>query len=374
MRDLLIILGSFAAVAALPLARQLLGARAAAVATAIGFAIALIAVVPVVRDAAAAFRPAPPLGPLLLALPRVHPGTILLTSAAPQYGVVAGLLVCLIAIFAFVAFRARDAYPELYELSMNRIARVERMRTRMLGSRAPEKKLERVTALRASSSTPGGVAIFVWRAWTEYRRTSGARSTAIETALLLIAGYAVARISRGNEFAFGMLSSSLSTLLFVFALARSAQLAAELRRPLFWLSPATLFERLAALAIASGWRIIAWAVLVAIGLAAGRATIEVTLCVMLCAPAAALLAISVGYASYAVVPYEVDQRGPLMALRIFAGYAFTIPAIGVAIAVSILAHAPLAAIGGAAATACAEALVLIGFASWRLDRMSIPLR
>ena len=98
--------------------------------------------------------------------------------------------------------------------------------------------------------TPGGVAIFVWRAWTEYRRTTSARTTAIETGLCLVAGYAVARYANVsnpiNVLAIGFPAISIA---FILGVTRAAALANDLRRPLFWLSGATLFERLCALAV-----------------------------------------------------------------------------------------------------------------------------
>jgi hypothetical protein len=169
-------------------------------------------------------------------------------------------------------------------------------------------------------------------------------------------------------------ATSLSTLLFLYALSRAAALAVELRRPIFWLSDATLFERLCGLALAHTWRMIAWIALVTIGLAAGHASFAALACVALDGTAALLLAVSVGYASYGLLPHEIDQRGPLTFVRWIVGYVLAIPPIGVAIAINLLASAPLPAIAAAAAVALAEAAVLVAFAAWKLDRMSILLR
>jgi hypothetical protein len=63
----------------------------------------------------------------------------------------------------------------------------------------------------------------------------------------------------------------------------------------------------------------------------------------------------------------------MMFVRILIGYAFAIPAIAAGIVAGFIIHSPVLAIVIAAVTAMLETSLLIGFASWRLDRMSIPL-
>jgi hypothetical protein len=258
---------------------------------------------------------------------------------------------------------------------MSRLQRTERLRNRMFGfSRSAARATPRAGVRTSAGPAPAGVAIFVWRAWTEYRRTNSARSTAIETGIFLVAGYATARLTAGHTMRFVSIATTLSTLLFIVALARAAALATELRRPLFRLSPATLFERLSALAIAHCWRVIAWFVLAAIGLAAGRAPLQIVAATLVAGPAAVLLAVAIGYASYALLPNEIDQRGPMMFVRVILGYIFALPVIAAGIIAGLIVHATLVAIGVAIVTAFLEAAALIGFASWRLDHVSIPLR
>jgi len=193
--------------------------------------------------------------------------------------------------------------------------------------------------------------------------------------LLLGAGYAVSRLTSAAdpELLFAVVTPAVS-LLYFLALMKSAALGTELRRPIFWLSGTTLFERLCALALAQAWRIIGWFVLFAIGLAAGGAALLPIVLAALSGPAAALLAITVGYASYALFPSEVDQRGPLFFVRFFVGYVLLSPAVVAGIVAGIFLRAPALAVAVATATALLEGAVLIGFAAWRLDRMSISLR
>jgi hypothetical protein len=373
VRDLIIVVFSFATIAAVPLARQLLAKPFVPFALTLGWASIVAGILPLVRDAAVAFDAPPPLGPIVERLPPWHPGELLLAGAGVQNAAIALLVIAVGALFIFVARAARDAYPELYELSMNRLQRVERLRGRVFASpTAKRSAAHRATSLGAGA--PPGVMIFVWRAWTEYRRMSSVRATALETGLLLVAGYGAARLTAGHPARLISFSAVLATLLWMIALARSATLATELRRPIFWLSRATLYERLCALALAHGWRLIGWFVLAAVGLAAGRATPLTIAAALLCGPAAVLFAISVGYASYGLFPHDVDQRGPLLFVRWLLGYVLVLPAMGAGLAIGIFADAPLAAVAGASATALLEAAVLIGFAAWRLDRTSISLR
>ena len=377
-RDLVLLVVAFIALGAMPLARQLLAKPAVPVAVTTGWLAIIVAASVLARDAAVAFQPPGPLGAAALALPDYHPGTILLATPGVGSATIVALLACTAGLFAFVARAAHDAYPELYELSMKRFNRVERLRGRFFSSgaatatAAPKKQVRSVST---SGGAPAGVMIFVWRAWTEYRHTNHARSSGIETALLLGGGYALARLTAfaKPELVISV-ASPFVTLLFLLALAKSAALGNELRRPLFWLSDTMLFERLSALAMAQSWRVIGWFVLLAVGLAAGGAPPVAIMAAALTGPAAVLLAIATGYASYALFPSEVDQRGPLLFARLLIGYALLTPALVAGVLGAVLVHRATFGFAAGTATALLEAAVLIGFAAWRLDRMSISLR
>ena len=372
-RDFAIVVAAFTAIAALPLARQLLGKRYIGVAVTAGSLCIAAGATAGLRDLGAALQPGPPLGPLLHAIPAWHPGALLLAGPGTQSAALCIIVLFVSAVFVFVARRARDAYPELYELSMNRLQRTERLRARSFGAQQVRENMAPRSASMGAAAPPG-VAVFVWRAWTEYRRSNGARSTAIETALLLISGYIVARLTGTHVVRLLPIATTLGTGLFIVALARAAVLAGELRRPLFWLSPATLFERLCALAVAHSWRMCSWFVLLAVGLAAGHAPFILVAGALFGGPAAVLLAITVGYTSYGLLPHEVDQRGPMLFVRVILGYVFALPALAVGIAAGYFLGNGLYGVGAGALTATLEAGCLVGFASWRLDRMSIPLR
>jgi hypothetical protein len=376
VRDLVLLVVAFMAIGAAPLARQLLAKAAVPFAVTAGWIGITVAALAIVRDAAVAFRPRGPLGASVLLLPAYHPGAILLAAPSGQIAAIAALVTCTAGLFIFVARAAHDAYPELYELSMRRFNRVEHLRRRFFTSglaMASAKTTERSVSM--AGAAPAGAMIYVWRAWTEYRRTHDARSAALETGLLLGGGYALAQLtSLAHPQLVLSVASPLVTLLFFLALAKSAVLGGELRRPIFWLSETTLFERLCALAVAQSWRVIGWFVLIAIGLAAGRAPLLPVIATLTTGPAAVLLAITTGYASYALFPSEVDQRGPLLFVRLVIGYTLLSPAILAGVIFGFLARRAAFGFAAGTATALLEAAVLVAFAAWRLDRMSISLR
>jgi hypothetical protein len=377
VRDLVLLCVALAFVAAVPLARQLLPPRFIPLAIAAGAAGIAAGLLVIARDGAGTFfAGVPGSAAFAQALPSWQPGYIL---AGPRAGTtaIAVLLLATGALFVYVAYRARDAYPELYELSMKRFARTERLRSRPFGwaTRAPQSGVRPVHLESTAHGAPAGVGIFIWRAWTEYRRTTSARSTSIETALALVGGYVVAVLIRAtNTETLIAIASPLVNIVFILAVMRSASLAVELRRPLFWLSDATLFERLCALGIAQGWRLIGWCALAGIGLAAGGAGLPIVVAAFVIGPSTVLLAGAIGYASYALLPNDIDQRGPLLFMRLLLGYVLIVPPVAAGLAFGLLEHAVTAALLVAGATTLLEAAVLAGFAAWRLDRMSIVLR
>jgi hypothetical protein len=372
VRDLALILAALATIAALPLARQLLAPRYVPFAVIAGWACIAAGAIAGVRALADAFPAAPQFGTMMLALPDRHPGALLLGGARAQVEALAAVLASAAIVLVFIGRRARDAYPELYELSMKRLHRTERLRARNFGTQRIRPGIATHSA-SLGAAAPSGVAVFVWRAWTEYRRANATRSSALESSLLLVAGYGIARFA-GTQFERLLpIAATLATGLFVVALARAAVLANELRRPLFWLSRATPFERLCALAAAHSWRMCAWFVLFAAGLAAGHAPLVVVSAALFGGPAGVLLAVAVGYSSYGLVPHEVDQRGPMLFVRVLLGYVLALPVLAGGLGAAMVTNSSLAGLAAGVATAGSEVALLIAFTAWRLDRISIPL-
>ena len=374
-RDLLYVIGGFIALAAVPLPRRLLHGAAATIAAGFGVLCILLAIAPLARDAAVLFPLPHGVMSVLLRLPDWHPGSMLTEPFDAHSALVFAIFVAVTAVaFLVLARTAGDAYPELYAFSLERFSRVERMRNRRLGGALAMRKTPGIAANIGTVTTentknvPPGAAVFIWRAWTHYRRSNSPRSTGIETAAILIAGFLIGRFAGDRIGALASISFAVANITIIFAIGAATRIGAELKKPLFWLSGATLFERLAALAVGDSWRVIAWCALLGIGLIAGGAQFGVDITAVVLAPCVILLATAVGYALYALLPNDIDQRGPLAIVRVILIYVLAAPAAGVGIACGILLSSAILGLIVAAAAAFVEAAVLIGFASWRLDR------
>lgn len=377
-RDLLYILAGMIALASVPLPRRLVRGWALTGAIALGYACIAAAIVPIARDAAVLFPLPPRVTTLLTRLPEWHPGDALTEPiGAHSLLIFAGFIAIAAAAFFVLARTARDAYPELYAFSLERLSRVERLRKRRLGVSAQAGTAGPSTAPSRDENAhvPAGPAVFIWRAWTNYRRSNSPRSTAIETGICLIAGFLIGRFEGDNIDLLASVAFSLANVLLIFAINAAVRIGAELRKPLFWLSSATLFERLCALALADSWRVIAWCALLGIGLVSGHALPGVAITALLVAPAGIFLAVSVGYALFALLPNDIDQRGPLAIVRWLLSYVLAAPAAAVGVTSGVVFGSAILGLLVTAASALVEAAVLIGFASWRLDRAAaLPRR
>ena len=368
-RDLAFVMMAYATIAAIPLPRRLLHGAGAAGAMVVGSIVMLLAAVPIARDALTSF-PTHLSAQVVPYLPEWHPGMVLFEPPTLRSLVVLAAMAAITATAVIALARAaRDAYPELYALSLERFMRVERRRQRRLGgSFGRSRTALPVRGATGTSRVPGGALVSVWRAWTEYRRKNSPRSTALETSVLLIAGYLLGRIEGRNIDFLASVGFTLGQVLFVFAIIATSRLGAELRRPMFWLSGTTLFERLGALALAESWRPIAWSVLAGIGLAAGGAPALIVTGAVFAGPACVLLSTAVGFMLFSLLPNDVDQRGPLMIVRWILSYVFVAPAIAGGVLAGIALNSGFAGLLAAATAALLEAAVLVGLASWKLDR------
>ncbi len=331
-----------------------------------GCALGLAALLPLARDALLVVSTPAALA-LAHRLPAWHPGLVFDAVARGELAPVgAVLLVALLGGTAFVA-AARDAYPELYELSL---AHLE-LRTRSSAARAraadalPAGRRTRTASARAA---PRGALAFVWLDGLTWSRRAAPAVSGVIAALALGAGCAAGLLARGTDLDTATITilTLLPNLTLAIASTAGIRLAADLRRPLFWLGEVSLFARLAAWTYASLWRDAAYYALVALGF--GSLTRAPALAATLLGVALGLsvLARAVGTAVFALVPNALDQRGPAVLLRLALAYALVLPVAGVAGGVGFLTGSLLAASAVGFVLAAAEAGLLIGFAAWRL--------
>ncbi|MEA2666739.1 MAG: hypothetical protein QOI11_3683 [Candidatus Eremiobacteraeota bacterium] len=348
------------------LPRALARGAARAACAAGGLALVLAALLPLLRDALLSLPAVPALPSIAARLPNWHPGLVFDAVARGDLAPVGGVLLVALLCGAVFARAARDAYPELYAFSLAHLelrARTAARRTR--GGDAPQAKRTRAVS---GSSVLRGAAAFVWLdALTWSRRISPALSGLI-AAVALAVGVGLGLFARGTDAEAATLTilTVLPNLLITLASTAGLRLAADLRRPLFWLGEVTLAERLAAWAYAPLWRDALFFGLAALGFGvlSGDAARALTLLVV--ALALVVLTRAAGVAVFALLPNALDQRGPAVFIRLALAYALVVPAAGGAVLAGFLARSLLAGAGAGLVLAVAEGSALIGFAAWRL--------
>jgi len=375
LAQLLFFAAASAAVASIALPRAIARGAARAAAIAAGTAIAVAGAVPLVADGLRVLQ-LPGAAPLLRHAPHVHPGIVLSALAAGDLRWIAAPLAVAACATAAFAFAARDAFPELYTISLANLEWRMRVRTRR-GARDGEAAKPRAQRPSTAGTRLRGAFAFVWVDALMFTRRISPVVTAIVAALALTGGAAFAAFARQNpELTFGILVGTLPGLAIAVASTTGVRLAPALRMPLFWLGDISLAARLAAWTFGAFWRD---AVLVALA-AAGYATVsgDLRAPLVVFAGAAGLLALTraVGLAVFALLPNQIDQRGPAVMLRALLSFALVAPPVVAGATAAALYGSPFLTgtlVGTAAAVG--EAALLIVFAAWRLagrvDRLAL---
>jgi len=304
-----------------------------------------------------------------LRIPAWHPGRLLIDPNASTIGLFVIALVAATAV-ALLARTARDAFPELYDLSQARIELRERLRKRVLFTvpgDAPGAADKRPRTIHADSGfVPGGVGVLGWKAWIEFRRSSSVQTRAIGIIALLALGFLAAYVDR---VAPAVVPGALGSASFVFiaiGLGSAQRLGGELRRPLFHLASPTLFERLAMMTIAQAG--VSWirGGFVVIGALLGGIDPRIAASALLIMFCLFTLLVAAGFALFSLWPDAIDRRGPLALVRTLA--LLVIVGIGAAAGTVIwLILSPLAGIVSGCAIAVASTLALLGLATWRIS-------
>ncbi len=370
--DVLLVCAVVAAAAAIVVPRRLASGMTAAACVVVGVLLGLVAVAPALRDAVIAMPE--PMLPLIRAatvvktLPAWHPGYILLVWNPLWLCAVLALAAVAIGVLAAAG---RDAYPELYALSIARIERAERWRDRR-GARLSATSVG-AAAARAASPTPfvvpapRGVLVFVWKSIVEVGRRVRPAYLAGVAVLLCAVGFGCARFAADEPSLFATLISIMINSLLILGIGEVGTIASEVRRPLFWLARAALFERLCALALALIWRTIVTLELIAAGFAVGGGRLDEILMLAVGLPALVALLAGVGFAMFALFPSAADRRGPGTVLRFLVSVVLLVPPIVLYTVMLTVLDAPSAALAAAVLLALFEAGGLIGVAAWRLD-------
>lgn len=324
-----------------------------------------------VQGGLALLAPVPSLerfGILVTRVPAWHPGVLLVDPRTSSIGLTALVLVAAAAV-ALLARTARDAFPELYELSQAQIDLRARLRKRALfspdyGSVPVQASL---SAAPSGKRVPAGLGVFLWKAWLEFSRTSRVRTRVIAIAFLLALGVVAAIIERAAPAALPSAVSAASITFIAIGVGSAQRLAAELRRPLFHLASPTLFERLAAMTLAQAG--ISWirGAFVVFGAIIGGIDLRVAgaaLVVMLCAFS---LLVAGGFALFSLWPNAIDRRGPLAFVRVLALTFIVLFAAAVGTVTAIVFTQPYAGVAAGCTVALAGTIALLALATWRIS-------
>lgn len=334
-----------------------------------GWTIAVAAALPLVADA---LRLVPFAGTAatLRRVPAVHPGAVLhALSAGDLRMLVLPVAIAACATFAF-ALAARDAYPELYTLSLANLDWRERVRSRRGARRAAPATTSRPKNVRSTSRTRlRGALAFVWADAVMFGRRVSPPIAALVAGVALAAGAALAALARSDngDRAFGLLLGVVPFMYITIASTTGIRLAPALRMPLFWLGGAPLAARLAAWTFGGFWRDALLVALAVVGYVAIAHETRIPLTVFVTTLGMLALTRATGLAVFALLPNSLDQRGPGVLLRVWLTFALLVPPAVAATIAAFVSHAPFAA-GAIVATlaALAESALLLAFAAWRL--------
>jgi hypothetical protein len=368
LAQLLFFAAAGAAIASVALPRALARGASRIAMIAAGSTIAAAAALPLALDGLRVLR-LPETASLLRHAPAVHPGAVMSALAAGDLrAVLVPLAVALVATAAF-ALAARDAYPELYTISLANLEWRMRVRTRRTANSDDAAAEPDAKTVRSATGTRlHGALALVWADALMFARNVSPVVTGIVALLALVGGAAFATLARHDpELTFGILTGAGPGLAIAVASTTGVRLAPALRMPLFWLGDVPLAARLAAWAAGALWRDAVLVALVAIGYAAVARDARAPLLVFIGATGLLALTRAVGLAVFALFPNRLDQRGPAMIVRAILSFALVAPPV-VAGAVATAAFGVPLVVGVLAGTgvAIAEAAALVLFAAWRL--------
>ena len=360
LTDFALVVALLAAAAAINVPRRLASRPWAIACMIAGIPLALAATAPALRDGLLVFPSSSHIVEIRRILPHLHPGTMLL--APNPLWLIAALALTATAI-AVLASAGRDAYPELFALSLAGIDRSEALAMRL--GRAKAVVAPRPVVVRLPA--PPGVLVIVWKSIVEFRRSHRTiRTVALGAAIWLALGFALARFTGDDIARLAAALSAAGLFLFIASIAATAALATEVRRPLFWLSTATLFERMLALLAARIWRVTLTFELITAGFVAGGGVPAGALATGIVLPAFAVLMTSIGFAAYALVPNASDERGPGSGLRLAVAFVLLIPVFAIGGIAGVFFGA-LPSFAAMTLFMLAEAFTLVGAATWQID-------
>lgn len=293
-------------------------------------------------------------------------GTFVRSALIGEAGPLLALWTFAIAILVSGYYGSLDIIPEIYAASLRAIATAQRNR-RGHAFRTDDRRYgANAAAARARTSLTsrgGGAATLIWKDGLAFSRSSGvlARSVGFLAGGLIIGSAAGLWSGRGHDPSI-VAAQALVGVVIYLSLNSSIALAADLGKPIWWLSADSLARRLTAWVIANTWRTAALLVCVALGFAAVRH--DVVFAIVSIPVVTALIAYlrCIGLALYAMFPSQLDQKGAVAMVRMLVAMLMLVPVLVAALAVGFPFGTPAGAIAGLA-VAAVESAALVGFAA-----------
>jgi len=308
------------------------------------------------------------LRPLVQTL-HVDPGTAVIGLLRGNTLGTIGLALAVAGLVASIAFLGRDAFPELYAASQNTLAS-QRRRSLARARFVPTKPGE-------AARIPSGALTLIWKDWLAFRRGRGMfRLWLIGCTCWAVCGAGAAFGAMQWSDPTPLYTLGVTTTLLVLLLApygASLGLAADLSKPLFWLSRSSLRERLGAWTFGRAWR-----GGLSLGLAplvAGLASADIPLA-LISLPVTltmywSLQALGVGL--YAIFPNPIDARGPIMMLRLVATLLYVFPAALVSALAGFSGSGPYFAALAFVLVLGIEGVLVIEFSAFRFREFGATL-
>lgn len=269
-------------------------------------------------------------------------------------------------------FGSTDLYPELYALVLKGAALRSARRRDPFGAMALRLK-SKAAAKRSSalSTRATGAWTILWKDWLVFRQTRLRVVFFCACFVVVTIGGIVAGVfSRASSEAFGVtvgIASSVGFLVLLFlTISAAVSLAEDVRKPIWWLSAATLRARIYAWLLASSWRTAACAGAAIVAFCIAFRDVRFALPGSIAALLAVAFIRSIGLALYSLFPSKLDQQGPVAFARLLLVYVLLAPVAVAAIAAGILLRSAAAGAVAGGAVLAIEGLLLAEFAVHRI--------
>ena len=175
----------------------------------------------------------------------------------------------------------------------------------------------------------------------------------------------------GDSLTIASIAANMITIFI--AMGSAIGLAADLRKPLWWMGPDPLWVRLFAWIGGTSWRM---ALCICAGVAAWGIAMHLSIVVFAGLPLAIVAVLhlrAVGLVLYSLFPSTIDQRGPLAMIRVLLTYLLAAPPAIAGMIAGLAFHTLAGGVVTALAVSLAETTGLVAFASTRIEQRGVAV-